>query len=225
MLAAGRARIGSCCPPLLLTAATATAAPPALDPRALHEAWPRERFVKTAAPCFKHLQLFERLQALAQKHQDQLKLEEAGRSFEGRSIHLLTLGSGPKRVLLWSQMHGDEPSATPALLDLADWLLSHRAEPGPQAILEGTTLYLVPMLNPDGAERYERRNAQAIDVNRDALSLSTPEGPCSNRCATASSPSWASTCTTRTAARRWASRGGGPRSRCWRWPATSRAAR
>lgn len=162
-------------PSLLLVAAT-TAAPPALDPRALHEAWPRERFVKTAAPCFKHLQLFERLQALAEKHGDQLKLEEAGRSFEGRSIHLLTLGSGPKRVLLWSQMHGDEPSATPALLDLADWLLSHRQEPGPKAILEGTTLYLVPMLNPDGAERYERRNAQAIDVNRDALSLSTPEG-------------------------------------------------
>ncbi len=32
------------------------------------------------------------------------------------------------------------------------------------------------MLNPDGAERYARRNAQAIDINRDALQLSTPEG-------------------------------------------------
>ena len=32
------------------------------------------------------------------------------------------------------------------------------------------------MLNPDGAERYARRNAQAIDVNRDALDLATPEG-------------------------------------------------
>ena len=35
---------------------------------------------------------------------------------------------------------------------------------------------MVPMLNPDGAERYARRNAQAIDINRDALHLSTPEG-------------------------------------------------
>ena len=162
-------------PALLLTAAT-TAATPALDPRALYEAWPKERFVTAAAPCLKHLQLLEQLQALEKKHAGQLKLEEAGRSFEGRSIHLLTLGSGPKRVLLWSQMHGDEPSATPALLDLADWLLSHRQEPGPRAILEQTTLYLVPMLNPDGAERYERRNAQAIDVNRDALNLASPEG-------------------------------------------------
>jgi hypothetical protein len=32
------------------------------------------------------------------------------------------------------------------------------------------------MLNPDGAERFQRRNAQGIDVNRDALRLQTPEG-------------------------------------------------
>ena len=98
-----------------------------------------------------------------------------GRSVQGRSIHLVTLGSGPRRILLWSQMHGDEPSATPALLDLADTLLASD-EPEPRAILEGLTLLMVPMLNPDGAERYARRNAQAIDINRDALHLATPEG-------------------------------------------------
>lgn len=160
--------------PLLLAAAITPASP--LDLRALYEAWPHQRFVRTAAPCLKHQELTERLRALEGKHQGRLVLEEAGRSFEGRAIHLLTLGTGPKRVLLWSQMHGDEPSATPALLDLADWLISHRDEPAAQAILAGTTLYLVPMLNPDGSERYERRNAQGIDVNRDALSLATPEG-------------------------------------------------
>jgi hypothetical protein len=32
------------------------------------------------------------------------------------------------------------------------------------------------MLNPDGAQRYVRRNAQGIDINRDALLLQTPEG-------------------------------------------------
>ena len=36
-------------------------------------------------------------------------------------------------------------------------------------ILSALTLYVVPMLNPDGAERYQRRNAQNIDLNRDAL--------------------------------------------------------
>jgi hypothetical protein len=32
------------------------------------------------------------------------------------------------------------------------------------------------MLNPDGAERFQRRNAQGIDINRDARALVTPEG-------------------------------------------------
>jgi len=78
-------------------------------------------------------------------------------------------------MLLWSQMHGDEPSATPALLDVAAHLLASDDEEG-TAILDRFTLRLVPMLNPDGAARYVRRNAQAIDINRDALQLATPEG-------------------------------------------------
>jgi hypothetical protein len=43
-------------------------------------------------------------------------------------------------------------------------------------MLSALTLYVVPMLNPDGAERFQRRNAQGIDINRDALGLQTPEG-------------------------------------------------
>jgi hypothetical protein len=72
-------------------------------------------------------------------------------------------------------MHGDEPSATPALLDLLSTLLSVDA-PEQRLILERLTLLVVPMLNPDGASRYVRRNSQAIDINRDALHLATPEG-------------------------------------------------
>jgi hypothetical protein len=31
------------------------------------------------------------------------------------------------------------------------------------------------MVNPDGAERYQRRNAQDVDINRDGVALQTPE--------------------------------------------------
>jgi hypothetical protein len=37
------------------------------------------------------------------------------------------------------------------------------------------TIRAVPMLNPDGAEIYIRRNLQGIDINRDARDLKTPE--------------------------------------------------
>jgi hypothetical protein len=147
----------------------------ALDPDAVWRAWPEERFVTAPAPCLRPAALAEALRTLAGRHPE-IVLREAGGSVEGRPIQLATLGSGPRRVLLWSQMHGDEPSATPALLDLAHWLLTHRDDPDAARILGRLTLLMVPMLNPDGAEAYTRRNAQAIDINRDALNLSTPEG-------------------------------------------------
>jgi hypothetical protein len=163
----------------LLIASTAvflvSGAAPGFSPQVLWDAWPERRFVTTPAPCLRHADLVERLRTLAARHQGRLALEEVGRSVQGRPIHLVTLGTGPRKILLWSQMHGDEPSATPALLDLADTLLAGDAAE-PRAILDGLTLLMVPMLNPDGAERYGRRNAQSIDVNRDALSLTTPEG-------------------------------------------------
>jgi hypothetical protein len=159
--------------PALTLVLSASADP--FSPRALWDAWPARRFVATSAPCLRHAELDERLRSLAAAHPKQLTLESVGRSVEGREIELVTLGHGPRRVMLWSQMHGDEPSATPALLDIADTLLSGDT-PESRLILERLTLLLLPMLNPDGAERYTRRNAQAIDLNRDALDLATPEG-------------------------------------------------
>jgi hypothetical protein len=140
------------------------------------EEWPSARFVATPAACFRHPDLVARLKALEARYPGRVKVEEAGRSALGRPIHLVTVGQGPRRVLLWSQMHGDEPSATPALLDLADRLLAEQGTGRDGHVLDRLTLLLVPMLNPDGTERYARRNAQGIDINRDALNLATPEG-------------------------------------------------
>jgi hypothetical protein len=103
-------------------------------------------------------------------------LEQIGESVEGRSIHHLRAGSGQTSVLLWSQMHGDEPTATAALFDVLNYLASHREDAGVRRMLSQLSLHFVPMLNPDGAERFQRRNAQGIDINRDALRLQTPEG-------------------------------------------------
>jgi hypothetical protein len=116
------------------------------------------------------------LKKLADASAGRLKLEKFAESNEGRAIYLATLGSGQRRVLLWSQMHGDEPTHTAVLLDLANYLIQVPAKPNAAEILAGCTLYFIPMLNPDGAEAVMRFNAQGIDVNRDARRLATPEG-------------------------------------------------
>src|SRR5688500_14926922 len=164
--------MGPMLPVLAFLLAQSAATP---TPSALWDAWPGTRVIQTPAPCVRHAELVAALGALVREHAGRVSLEKAGGSVEGRPIHLLKVGRGPRHVLLWSQMHGDEPSATPALLDVARHLLTSR-DPDERRILDELTLLMLPMLNPDGTERYQRRNAQEIDVNRDALSLATPEG-------------------------------------------------
>lgn len=159
----------------LLFPANAAALTPT-DAASLWQQWPTTRLVTTAAPCLRHLELEDWIATLVERHPERIRTREIGTSVEGRAIHLLEIGSGHENVLLWSQMHGDEPSATPAVLDLLDWLANHADDQGVATILERLTIVVIPMLNPDGAERYTRQNAQGIDINRDALALATPEG-------------------------------------------------
>jgi hypothetical protein len=100
----------------------------------------------------------------------------AGLSAEGREIRHLTFGSGSTTVLLWSQMHGNESTASMALADIIRFFDERPDHALAQRIAAGATVHMIPMLNPDGAERFQRRNAQGIDVNRDARLLQTPEG-------------------------------------------------
>ncbi|MBI3365342.1 MAG: peptidase M14 [Ignavibacteriae bacterium] len=99
----------------------------------------------------------------------------AGTSFEGETIRLIRIGKSNLSVLLWSQMHGDESTATMAIVDILRYLTMRKDDPPVRAILSSLTLHFLPMLNPDGAARCQRRTAQVIDMNRDALALQTPE--------------------------------------------------
>ena len=117
------------------------------------------------------LPLIERLKA-----SDLVGVEEIGRSFEGRPLYRLQIGRGNTRVMLWSQMHGDEPTATPALFDLLNYMLAPEQAEWRAGWMDKLTLVMVPMLNPDGAERNTRHNAQSFDINRDAKALQSPEG-------------------------------------------------
>lgn len=106
------------------------------------------------------------------------QVEEIGRSTQGRAIFKVKVGRGPVPVLAWSQMHGDEPTATMALFDLFRFF-SGKGDGFDEIrnrLLDRCTLHFVPMLNPDGAEAWKRQTALGIDMNRDARRLQTPEG-------------------------------------------------
>ncbi|MEO8587216.1 MAG: M14 family zinc carboxypeptidase [Acidobacteriota bacterium] len=144
------------------------------EPARLWEAWPHT--VQVPPFALKHEGVRAELTALLARHPGLFTIAEEGVSAEGRKIPLVLLGNGPTTVLLWSQMHGDEPTATSALLDVLEYLGRTGKTPGTKLLLSRLTLAIIPMLNPDGAERPRRTNAQGIDINRDALRLTTPEG-------------------------------------------------
>lgn len=136
--------------------------------------WDAEHVSAPVSPLVDHAQVKARVETIAATP-GVLRVKEVGRSLEGREIWDVSFGTGPYVVLMWSQMHGDEPTATSALFDLYEYVRRHHSEPAVKQMLAALTVHTVPMLNPDGAERFQRRNAQGIDVNRDALLLQAPE--------------------------------------------------
>lgn len=158
---------------LVPLAAQRSPAGPSISPQDLAKIWDEEHVSSPVSALVDHAEVVSRLKALPT---DLFNVEQVGESVEGRSINHVQVGTGPTPVLLWSQMHGDEPTATSALFDVFEYLQGHRDSPVARGILNRLTLHVIPMLNPDGAERFQRRNVQGIDINRDALRLQTPEG-------------------------------------------------
>lgn len=154
---------------LLLGSANARAQ----SPRELLREWQTHRLTNLDPALVKHADL---LKYLAELRSRGIKVTEVGRSLAERAIYQLEFGRGPLKVFMWSQMHGDEPTATSALVDLFAYLQKNRGKAWVKAIEDKITLRAVPMLNPDGAELFQRRNLQGIDINRDARTLATPEG-------------------------------------------------
>lgn len=109
------------------------------------------------------------------KNNSKFTVQTVGKSIEGRDLTLISIGTGKINVFLWSQMHGDEPTATQAIFDILNFLISDEFADENKEILSNSTLHFLPMLNPDGAEQFKRRNTLGIDINRDALRLQSPE--------------------------------------------------
>jgi len=123
---------------------------------------------------FKHSDIVPLIEQLQNKNI--FKVGKAGKSIEGRDIYLISLGTGKTKVFLWSQMHGDEPTATGALFDMFNFFSDENAFPEfKKFLLSNLSINIIPMVNPDGAELFQRRNIVEIDLNRDVVRLQTPE--------------------------------------------------
>ncbi|RZK80758.1 MAG: DUF2817 domain-containing protein [Pedobacter sp.] len=106
---------------------------------------------------------------------ESFKVKTVGTSEENRSLNLVTWGKGITKIFIWSQMHGDEATGTMAIFDLLNLLGDKSYSNIADHLSKNCTLYFLPMVNPDGAERFLRRNANQIDLNRDYLKTVSAE--------------------------------------------------
>lgn len=107
---------------------------------------------------------------------DVFEKEIIGSSEEGTSIYKIKTGSGKKKILIWSQMHGNESTGTKAVFDLFKFLKDAASLSSVKdTILSNCTLIFIPMLNPDGSEKFTRVNSNAVDLNRDAVDRKAKE--------------------------------------------------
>lgn len=98
-------------------------------------------------------------------------LDRFGKSEQGRSIYVAKVGTGEKKIWIQAQIHGNEKLVTEAALQLLKTYASNNSKEV-QTVLEESTLYFIPMYNPDGAEMNTRgtkitETGQLLDLNRD----------------------------------------------------------
>ena len=76
--------------------------------------------------------------------------------------------------LILCRQHGDEPASTEAALGFLKAVTSGK-DPTIARALKHLTVYIVPMVNPDGADALTRLSGAGVDLNRDWLHFDAPE--------------------------------------------------
>src|SRR5688572_3941281 len=107
---------------LFLTAFACVMQSSAQDAEKLAASWDREHITTIQPSDVRHADLKKYLEKLSSQD---VAVKEVGRSNAGREIYQVQWGKGPLKVFMWSQMHGDEPTATSALMDMFAYLQKH----------------------------------------------------------------------------------------------------
>ncbi|MCK5907351.1 MAG: DUF2817 domain-containing protein, partial [Flavobacteriales bacterium] len=115
------------------------------------------------------------IKSLVSKLQSDFKVREIGQSVLGKEIFSIEFGEGKRNIILWSQMHGNESTATAAIFDILNLFSSQKKSSLISGLSRDFKITFVPMLNPDGAKNWTRVNALNIDLNRDAVAKVAPE--------------------------------------------------
>jgi carboxypeptidase T len=102
------------------------------------------------------------LKAIVAKNADIAKLQSIGKTIENREIWAIHINTSTKALVegqsakpgavFMGNHHAREHLSLEIPLMLAEYLLNHRADPKISALLDTRDIWIIPMVNPDGAE-------------------------------------------------------------------------
>lgn len=133
---------------------------------------------------YNYVDLTARLRSLAQKYPRIANLSSIGQSVEGRELWVMRITEDPDvdapgkpKFKYVGNMHGDETVSRQVLVYLVEHLLTqYEEDPRISELVNGTDIYIMPSMNPDGFEKSVegecsgsssgRNNARNKDLNR-----------------------------------------------------------
>ena len=108
----------------------------------------------------------EAFMSLVHASPELITYETIGKTVENQDIIMFKIGNPDGgKVLFDGAMHGTENMGGELLYFYAKWLLTSN-DPLANRILARDYTLLIPVLNIEGMQRYERKNANGVDLNR-----------------------------------------------------------
>lgn len=148
--------------------ATATAEAARLQFRALHADW--------FAEYHDYREITDHLRGLVEQHPERAAMEGIGSTLDGRPIWAYRIGHGGERVMINGTQHAREWISAMVTTCVADRMLrDYATNPKIKQFVDSSTLWVVPVANPDGYQyswsssrywRKNRRDGHGVDLNR-----------------------------------------------------------
>ncbi len=128
---------------------------------------------KTPSGYHNYAEMTQFLQNLVNQYPHLTKLISLGQSVQGRELWALRITDNPAveedepEFKYVATIHGDEPIGTELCLLFAEYLLqNYSTNDRIKKVVDEVSIWLVPMMNPDGRELITRRNVNGVDLNR-----------------------------------------------------------
>ena len=134
---------------------------------------PSPHLEKTPSGYHNYAELTQFLQSLTNTYPDLTRLTSLGQSVQGRELWALHITDNPDieedepEFKYISTIHGDEPIGTELCLLFAEYLLqNYSTDTRIKNVVDEVSIWIVPLINPDGREAVSRYNANGVDLNR-----------------------------------------------------------